>query len=168
MTDNVKLDLYNAVKTALQEITEIKNVVRYNSQQENEPQETRRQYPQAWIEFSSVEWPPSLHKANNSDTSNEQKGNIELTVHLAVWDLRDDDDSFSDALTLTDKIYRKLTMLEDENFTPLQRVSEIDDINQDNVRDWQITFTTMVIEAGVSLSQVDAAPVTVKILQREA
>lgn len=167
MTDNVKLDLYNAVETALIAITDFKNVLKFNSQDVHDSDEKKRRYPQAWIEFSDIGWGSSKLKPNQANSTQEQNGIIQITIHIESFSLKDDNDIFKSDLELISKAYRALTMIQDENFTPLQRIGEIDDINQNNVRDWQIIFTTQVTEAGVEDNKSDAAPVTIKIETRE-
>ena len=167
MTNDVKLDLYNAVEEALIAITDFKNVLKFNSQDVHDSDEKKRRYPQTWIEFSDISWDPSKLKPDQANSTQEQNGIIQITIHIESFSLKDDNDIFKSDLELISKVYRALTMLQGENFTPLQRIGEIDDINQNNVRDWQIVFTTQVTEAGVEIGQVDAAPVTIKIESRE-
>jgi hypothetical protein len=163
MTDNVKVDLYTAIKSALLEIEDFQHVLKYNGQDQNPEEETLRNYPQAWIHLSAIEWSPNMLKANQRNTTQEQKGDINVTIYIAQESLLDNDDTFLNDMLLVQKVYRKLAMLQGENFTPLQRVGEIDDVNNNNVRHWEITFSTKVTECGVDDNKTGVSHVTLQI-----
>jgi len=163
MTDNVKLDLYNDIETVLKEIVSVRNVLKYNSQDINQDKIIPKQYPQAWIHFSDISWLPSHLTAYDQNLTQEQKGTILITIHIEQFSLSGNETTWKPDLTLINTVYRKLSNMSGDNYTPLQRVSEIDDINNENIRDWQITFSTMVTECGVSLGQQDATPVVLTI-----
>jgi hypothetical protein len=165
MTDNVKLDVYNDVETALNEITALKNTLKYNSQDVNNDKISQKQYPQAWISLASIDWNPSMLTAHNQDATQEQKGNLIITIHIEQYSLSGNETTWKPDLALINTVYRKLANMSGKNYTPLQRVSEIDDVNNDNVRDWQMSFTTSVTECGVSKELEDAAPVELTIVK---
>jgi hypothetical protein len=165
MTENVKLDVYNDVEAALNEIIELKNTLKYNSQDVNNEKSIQKQYPQAWIHLSSVDWNPSMLTAHNQDATQEQKGILTITVHIEQYSLKGNEATWKPDLALINTVYRKLANMSGENYTPLQRVSEVDDINNNNVRDWPISFTTEVTEAGISKEQTNAAPVGLTIIK---
>jgi hypothetical protein len=169
MTDNVKLDLYNDIETALINVVDsnnnklIKNVLKYNSQDVNNDTIIQKNYPQAWIHFSDISWNPSMLDGHNQNTTQEQKGLISITIHIEQFSLKGNEDTWKSDLTLINLVYRALANMKGENYTSLQRVTEIDHVNNNNVRDWQIIFTTQVTESGISKGQTDAAPVTLII-----
>jgi len=165
MTNDAKYDLYTAIETALEAIPEIKHVLKYNSQDFNNDTIIQKQYPQAWVQLSSILWQPSELTAHNVNATQQQKGSIEATVFISQHTLSDDSTTWKPDLGLINTVYRSLTNLssEDENFTPLQRISEVDDIDNNNVRTWQIVFSTMVTECGVDVGLEDAAPVILTI-----
>lgn len=165
MTENVKLDLYNDIETALGEITAIKNVLKYNSQDVNNEKEIQKQYPQSWISLSTIDWNTSELTAHNQDATQQQKGNITITIHIEQFSLSGNEKTWKPDLTLINTVYRKIANMSGDGYSPLQRVSETDDIDNNNVRDWQILFTTQVTECGVSLSLEDAAPVKLTIIK---
>jgi hypothetical protein len=165
MTDNVKLDVYNDVETALNEITKLKHTLKYNSQDVNNDTIIQKQYPQAWIQLSSIDWTPSMLEGHNQNITQEQKGNLIITIHLEQYSLKGNEATWKLDLSLINEVYRKITNMSGENYTPLQRVSEIDDVNNNNVRDWQMSFSTFVVESGVSEKKQDAAPVELKIVK---
>jgi len=150
LTDNVKLDLYKAIKSALEGISSIKHVRHYNSQEVDFKSEKSRNFPQAYIGFSDITWKPSELQVTQSDTTQQQKGNITVTVYLELKSFKGDNESFEDDLDIINDVYREITMVEGDNWQPLQRVSEREDPSNDNVRFWAIDFITMVEETGVS------------------
>lgn len=162
-TDNVKLDIYNAIEAAINDIPEFKNVRKYNSQDLNEPTEIPRNYPQAFIYFPSIEWKPLMMEGYNQNLTQEQKGDIIVAVRVSLYSLKDNEDTFKPDFALIQSVYRSLSAIKGENFTQLHRVFEEDDINNNNVRTWEIQFTTSVVECGVSKGQEDAQGATIVI-----
>lgn len=158
---SVKKDVYQAIKTALTEITEIRNVRHYNGQDlTNFQQDISSRFPQAWIQLTSIDWQPSELVSHNENRTRQQKSaNVQITVYLGTFSLNEDDETFESDLDLIDLIYRKLTMLDGANFTPLQRVSESDIPTNNNVRMWAQVYDTMLTEYANADNEVDAAPV---------
>lgn len=165
MTSDVKYDLYTAIETALEGISAIKHVIKYNSQDFNNDKIFQRIYPQAWMQLSSIVWNPSELKAHQQNATQQQKGNVEVTIYIAQHSLKENESTWLPDLSLINSVYRALTNLSTatESFTPLQRVSEVDHIDNNNVRIWQIVFSTMIEECGVTNNQEDATPVTLTI-----
>lgn len=163
---SVKLDLYQAVKTQLETITSIKNVLHYNGQDVlNYEQDHALRFPQSWIQLTSVPWKPSELEAYNKNRTRQQKsdtGTI-ISIYSAVWSLNDDDDTFETDLVLIDEIYRALTLLDGDNFSPLERINEEDVPTNNNVRVWLQQYTTMLTEKAVTQTLVDVEPVTLDI-----
>lgn len=161
---SVKLELYQDVKTELQTITTIKNVLHYNGQDlQNFEKTVSKNFPQAWIQLSDITWNSSELTAYNKNVTQQQKtGSVTITIYYAAWNLKEDEDTFENDLIEVDKIYRALTMIEGDNFQPLQRVGE-NDVPNSGVRVWAQTYTTMLTECGVSKELTDAAPVTLQI-----
>ena len=163
---SVKLELYQAVKAKLQTLTFIENVLHYNGQDlNNYQQEKAMRFPQAWIQISNVTWKPSSQQSDNLNRTQQQKSEVvALTIYYASEiNLNDDTDTFEDHLTAIDLIYRALTMMETDNINPLQRVSEDDIPNNENVRIWSQTFTTMLTEQAVSKTDINSSPVTLTL-----
>lgn len=165
MTSDVKYDLYVAIENALEAIPAIKHVLKYNSQDLTNDKIHQRNYPQAWVQLSSIEWQPSSLYAHNQNGTQEQKGTIEVIVYISQHSLSGDNETWKPDLTLINTVYRALTnlQLDTESFTPLQRVRETDYIDNNNVRIWQTVYTTMAIECGVTENLVDVAPVDLVI-----
>jgi len=163
MTEDVKYDIYTTIEAALEEIAELKHVLKYNSQDIDVTQEQQLNYPQAWLYFSSIEWKDNMQVGHQQNTTREQKGDFEITVRIAQHSFENDNVSWKTDLSIFNTVYRKLANLRGDNFTPLQRKSENDDTTNDNVRIWNIVFTTMGTECGVSNNKTDAAPVKLTI-----
>jgi hypothetical protein len=171
MSADVKKDLYTDIVTALEGIVDsdnvrkIEHVLKYNSQDFNNDSIDQKNYPQAWMQFSSVTWLPSELKAHNENATQEQKGNVEITVFISQYSLDNDDSTWQSNLSLINDIYRALTNMGGDGYSPLQRVSEVDDIDNNNVRTWQIVFSTAVTECGVDEGLEDASPVELTIIK---
>jgi len=162
---SVKLEIYQAIKVKLLAIDGMRNVEHYNGQDiYNYEKDHARRFPQCWIRFQTIQWQPSMINAYNQNATREQKSALfAVTVHFATFNLKSDNDTFESDLENIDTIYRALTNLEGDNFTSLQRISEEDSSNNDNVRVWPITFTTMATECGISKEEEDAAPLALII-----
>lgn len=149
----VKTILFDAVKARIETVTDIKIVALYNSQFDNELKERPKTYPVAYIEFSNIEWGKLNAKAASGTGyekySHTQNGMITLTIHIGFVKYEHETDSFPIIMPIVEKVHNVLSAYEGEQFTNLQRVSEIQDINHDNVIDWQINYETEVLEAGV-------------------
>ena len=71
---SVKLELYQAIKSKLEEISSIKNVLHYNGQDaQNFEKTVSKRFPQAWIQLSDIVWNPSELTAYNSNVTQQQK-----------------------------------------------------------------------------------------------
>ncbi len=166
MTDDVKKDIYDAVKLALEETELFKLVAHYNSQDEDNAfrKEKAHGFPRAYIYFSNISWLPTKNQiANPYGTQEQNAADMSVAVRVVSYSLKDDNESIDTAFDLINEVYRTLNMLESDNFTPLQRESESDDVDNNNVRTWEITFKTMGQETGITSNVVDAAPVTLQI-----
>lgn len=162
---SVKLELYQAIKAQLETITSIENVLHYNGQDlQNFEKDNSKRFPQAWIQLSSITWDPSqLHPHQSNRTQQQKSSETTITIYYATFSLNEDDETFETDLTNIDLIYRALTMLDGDNFNPLQRTGESDDPTNNNVRIWAQTYSTMLTECANVSTDVDAAPVTLVI-----
>lgn len=162
---SVKKTLYQAIKASLIEIEEIKNVMHYNGQDTlNFEKDLSVRFPIAWIQLTSINWKPSELVSYNKNRTRQQKTeDCTITIFIATFSLKNDDDTFEDDLDLIDLVYRKLTMLDGDNFTPLERVNEQDVATNNNVRVWTQTYSTMLTEMANASELEDAAPVTLVI-----
>lgn len=165
MSNSVKLDIYQDIKAQLETITSIRNVLHYNGQDMlNYEKDISKLFPQSWIQINTVSWQPSSLSPHQQNRTQQQKSDtVSVTIYYASWDLRDDNDTFEIDLVNIDLIYRALTMLEGDNYNPLQRISETDVPTNNNVRVWTQEFTTMLTEQAIARTEVDATPVTTTI-----
>lgn len=166
---SVKLEVYQSIKERLQDLTFVRNVLHYNSQDAlNYEKDISRRFPQVWIQISDVTWQPSQHQPYNQNRTHQQKSDaVAITVYYASFSLKEDEDTFETDLVNIDLIYRALTMLDGNNFNPLQRVSETDVPTNNNARVWAQVFTTMLTEPAVATDLVDAAPLELVINPEE-
>ena len=162
---SAKLILYQDVKAALQAISEIKNVLHYNGQDlTNFEKDVSLQFPQVWVQLTSITWKPSELKAYNQNKTQQQKSDQAfITIYSATYSLRNDNDTFENDLLLVDKIYRALANLDGDCYGPLQRLNEEDQPTNNNVRVWAQTYSTMLTEAPISEGLVDVSPVELTI-----
>jgi len=163
MTDNIKLDLYNAIETELLTLPEFKHVLKYNSQDLNIEKEIPKQYPQMYIYYPEIAWQPLMQEGHNHNTTKEQKGDIVVALRILLYSLTDNQGTFKPDFALIQKAHRSIIGMQGEGFTTLQRVSEVDDINNENVRTWEVQYSTRVVECGVSKNQADAQGATLEI-----
>lgn len=162
---SVKKELYQSIKSALQEITDIKNVLHYNGQDGlNYEKDLSRRFPQSWIQLTSVPWiSPEGYSYNKNRTRQQKSQAITVTIYLATFSLNEDDETFETDLDLIDKIYRKLDGLDGDHFTDLQRTNESDIPTNNNVRVWAQEYTTMLTEQAEEKTLVDVSPVELVI-----
>ena len=163
---SVKVDLYTAIKTQLETLTFLENVLHYNGQDLlNYEKDHAKRFPQSWIQLSAIDWTASEIEPHNSNRSQQQKGNATITIYYASYALSDDTDTFETDLGNIDLIYRALIMLDSTNFSPLQRAIETDDATNNNVRVWSQQFTTQLTEQALADTLTDAAPVELTIIK---
>lgn len=166
--------IYSEIKTQLETVVGIGFVGKWNNQLENDSRERQFTYPCVLIEFGSVEWRNTDQVPSMGNTSYQQKGNVEITIHTLFKSVDNSTDTFEDHVDFCKLIWDSLTnfkatLLDDDDepiggFTPLQRVRDIDDSNHDTVRDWQTVYSSMIFEAANSQNLVDAAPVSITII----
>lgn len=156
-------NLFCKLEVQLATVTGIKSIGKWNNQILNDAQEDQYEYPAVFIEFSSVEWLPSDLKPTQSNKGQQQKGTVEVTLHICHKDLRDSTDTFETHIAFTKLVWDKINQLQGTYFTPLQRLRDVDDVDHGIIRDWQQTYSTQVTEWPAVDGQVDAAPVAITI-----
>ena len=177
----VKLDLYNGIVTALKAITEttatdgskrsIETVGIWNNQFDRESEEIAFNFPAIFIEFASIPWTttnqqPIRSGSNASNISKEQKapGTL-LTLHCGFSELDNATDSFPIIEPILEKIYFAIQGVEVNHATALLRGEERQDTEHSRVIDWQIDFSTMLIQAGQADSDLTLIPADTLILE---
>lgn len=129
--------------------TSIKTFELFNNQLDpaNMKKENPVKYPAVFIEFESIDW--------KQQGRGIQIGNARVKFHVA-------DETYStnisssniaesndvDFLDLIAGLHVSLNGFDGETFTPLSRVSEIQDVNHDQIRVWQTVYSTQFTDDG--------------------
>lgn len=175
MSNSIKIDLYEAIQSALAGILEagagsdplFKFIGHYNEPELDEDNNFAYRTPAAFIAINSVDWMETRFDQPAADLSREQNGLATITLHYFIHDLRTDSDSYIDHLTKINKAYRALIGLRslpavEGKFSSLRRIRDIDDSQFENLRHWRQIYTSWVQEPPVTFGQIDAAPVTLE------
>ncbi len=144
---------YQAIKTQLEaEATSIQHIGLYNSQFDNEEQENIYPYPNAFIEFSQIDW---IGKANQT-----QQVDIEITIHIGLWRLEDEPFAELNGFDIVEEVYLAL-----QGFCGFQRFRDEQDINHGQVIVWKTLFRTRLVDeaADPDDGKGTAFPVTLEI-----
>ncbi len=144
-------ELFLAVKTQLETVTEIEDVALYNSQFDNETTEHPYLYPNAFIEYSAIDWTGRAKQSQEVD--------IELTIHIGLWRLEDEPFEL-DAFDIVQAVYLSL-----QGFCGLQRIRDEQDTSHDQVIVWKTTFNTRLKDcsADPDKDKGTAFPVTLEV-----
>jgi len=142
---SVKKDLYLAVKKRVLNTTSIQHFALYNSQFEELDKEDAFPFPCVFLEFSDLQY--------ETVAKGGQKGDFEIRLHVGFESIMTED---LEILSIIDDLHEKLQgftnsessgiVIDDpkDYFLPLNRVSESQDTNHDNITVWQIDYSTFV------------------------
>ena len=72
-----------------------------------------------------------------------QQGDVTITVRVVVERYQTDDRTY---LTLVDEIYQALHLYTTDNFSPLKRIAERQDVDHENVIVWEVDYTTVLLD----------------------
>lgn len=166
---SAKLDIFNDIVTQLKKISDIETIELWNSQLENESDETSFNFPAVFIEFADIPWTSTNQQPSRlgveGNVSKQQKGaGALITLHIAFSQLNDETVSFPIISPIIDKVYFSIQGLQGTFYTPLLRVAERQDTDHDRVIDWQMDFNTMMNECGeldTDLTKIDAGTIDV-------
>jgi len=148
-------DVYSGIKTRLSTLSSVKTIELFNSQYLNEQRERPTRYPAVYIEFTSINWLMSSHRAGRNvvktvdigNLTHQQKGNMEITIHLVYQTLKDESDSFIEIDTIRHDIYKLLSNYEiSDETTGMQRQRDEQDPNHDGVVVWKTIYTLDIEE----------------------
>jgi len=132
-----KLTFFNEVYAKLEScLPQIKTVELYNSQPDNTDKEEAKFYPAVYLEMSDIDW---VTKGLGI-----QQGEISLTVYVVTENYKTDDRTF---LTTVDEVYSCLNGLQSCSFTALERVSERQDTDHDQLSIWEIDFRSTLYDS---------------------
>ena len=115
-------------------------VALFNNQFDNEDRENAFPYPNVFIEFGTIDW---IKKSRNI-----QQGEVTFTIHCGfesyVTNSIENDAAIFDIL---ERIHKALQGFSDgECFNPLDRVTERQDTDHDNVVVWEMDYTTILLD----------------------
>jgi len=163
---SVIADVYNGLVSKMAELTSVKTVELYNSQYDNEERERPTRYPAVYIEFVSIEWLMSSHRVgrnivNTADLgrlTQQQKGNMEVILHLCYRTMKDEKDSFAEIDVIRHDMYKLLSNYQiTTETTGMQRLRDEQDPNHNGVVVWKTTYALSVEEkAWIDTDIVDA------------
>lgn len=148
---SVKLDIFKDIKAAIEsKVTEIQDVRLYNAQFDNEDREKAFNYPVVFIEFADIPWEQSNQKVEGIlGINKEQKGGLAIiTLHIGFTHLENETISFELMAPILEKVYFAVQGLQSDLYTALLRITERQDVDHDRVIDWQMDFTTMMLQVG--------------------
>lgn len=148
---SVKLTILNDIEAAIQsKVSEIGTFGLFNGQFDNEDKESAFNYPAVFIEFADIPWVQSNQKTEGSKRiKKEQKGGgAIITVHIGFSHLENETVSFKLIDPIIEKVYYAIQTLQGDLYTALLRISERQDTDHDRVIDWQMDFSTMMLQLG--------------------
>lgn len=151
---SVKLDIYNAIETSIRSlVTNIETVELWNSQIENEETELPHVYPAVFVEFQEMKWDITKQTPiRSTNVEKEQQGNFTVNCHVCFSQLENETTSFALIDTTIENIYYAVHGLEGAYYSPLKRVSEIQDINHGRIIHWILSFECGVQQPGQAKS----------------
>ena len=172
---SVKLDIFNDIVTAVEAIVDINGikvintVELWNSQLENEEDEISFNFPAVFIEFAEIPWTSTNQQPSTLGTqgnvTKEQKGEGALVmIHISHSELDDETISFPVIDAVNDKIYFAIQgLFKNEKYSPLLRITELQDVDHERVIDWQMGFLTTMFQCGElddTLIKIDGGTIT--------
>lgn len=151
------LTLYQDLKARiLAQVPECKTVALWNNQINNHIGTDNRENPWRWpavfIEFSDIDWDDIGEGVQQSD--------VEITLHQAYKTLKDED---PDLFQFVCKVHVAVNGYTEPEFTALNRLEETQDVNHDNVIDWQTVYKTKVLD-GTGYRHNDSSEATINTL----
>ncbi len=148
------LDVFNDIVTSIQtNVTEIETVGLWNSQFDNEPDETAFNYPAVFIEFATIPWDvtnlnPSRLTAEGNKSKEQKGGESIIILHIGFSHLENETISFPIIDPIIQKVYFAVQGLQGDFYKPLLRLEDRQDVDHDRVIDWQTDFKTMLTQCG--------------------
>jgi len=129
-----KTILYNNLKTAIDAVEGFKCFGLYNGQFDREIDEDVLTYPAVFISFGSIEWRNVLGSIKNL-----QEAPLEVELYIGFKQLDKDNEA---TLQEVDKLFVAMEAMSNDEFDPLRRVRDTQDVNYDNLEAWVLTFKT--------------------------
>ena|SRR3990167_10336547 len=152
-----KLKIYTTIAARIAAlVTEVKTVRLWNNQTPNEEDERAYECPAVFVEFQSIQW-ETMNKIAGTGTlrggSNQQRGVMIVTIHCQFVDFNNETTAFSNIDAILQKIYYALQGYQTGNatdgyFTALERITERQATDHNQVLDWQVDFQATIYEQG--------------------
>lgn len=136
---SVKKELYKSIKGIIDTNTCIKHFGLFNSQFDNMGEENTFPFPCVFLEFLEIN---SL-----SIQEGAQQSEITLRVHIGFESIATEDLELFDIVEDVHVALQGFSKKDEQDkdvFTPLERTSETQDTNHDNVIVWMADYTTLV------------------------
>lgn len=140
----VEILLFEAIQTALSDVTGIKTVEIWNFQDDNENKERPRLYSFVGVEINT-EWENEEGAYPDYD-QNQQKGNTIVTIHYIYEQIAKETNQWLDQRAIVHNVYRALNGLTTDQSTPLIRTSTPHEDSHGRVSDIQIIFSATLTE----------------------
>lgn len=159
-----KLSLFNAVKSALQNVkddngnTAFAEVRKWNSQVQRESENNAVRYSAAFIGLSEITWLPVEAQALGGNLrGKQQKGELTITVYCVFEKYNDETDSWPEYEPITRNVWLEVTTIPGgAEYGPLTRVAEREDLDHNNLVVWEIDFSCLIFECADPGGQEDA------------
>jgi len=150
---SIELILFEKIKTAIEEVTEIKDVVAWNEQSAQELNERPYLYPYVGIEIQTS-WDPAEAANDDYYLTQPQKNAVStVTLHIIFVTLADETVSFIRDKAICHEVHRAVNCLEyaagDGKFTSLDLTQTEMNTDHGRVYDYTYTYTSYVTECGV-------------------
>lgn len=160
---SAKTDILNTIKAKLgADVPVVKTFGYFNDQfaKLDDGQEPPFAFPAVFLEYQDIEWDRTGQATPQSNSGQEQKGNVRMVLHIGFWQLDHDPEAF---MQTVDEIYHKLHLLRGSYFGPMQRRGERSNHDHGNVLVWEMEFEALAQEPGAQNNMVDAEEVTISV-----
>lgn len=131
----MQLALYNAIKTRLESITDLKYVALWNNQFEREEENVSFNYPCAFIEFTDINYVDDLNL--------RQRCNMFVNIHIGFESYKTEDTSI---LTLKQTVNAALHGKSLEDQTRMLRRVEMQNFDHTNIQEYIIGYSVTGID----------------------
>jgi hypothetical protein len=149
----MQLALYNAIKTRLEAITDLKYVALWNNQFEREEENVSFNYPCAFIEFTDINYVDDLNL--------RQRCNMFVNIHIGFESYKTEDTSI---LTLKQTINAALHGKSLEDQTRMLRRFEMQNFDHTNIQEYIIGYSVSGLDtSAMNLPTTEATIDTIDI-----
>lgn len=136
--------LYNEIKGVIDGLDGFHCYGLFNNQFAREADEDVIRYPAVFIQFEPIEWRASL-----GSNKNLQEAEVEIQLHIGFKRLDKDNASVLDKV---DELFVALEAHAHDEFDPLRRLREVQDVDYDNAEVWVLTFRTRLRDCQATMT----------------